>query len=322
MNNMKGLLLVQLGSPAELNSEKIGEYLYEFLGDWHTMGKRLFFWKFVLRHFILPKGKFTSYGKYKRMFDHNGFAEMPLITHSRNFLAAVQKALPDVQVELAYQYGCKPSIQDALESFTSKGISTVHVLPLYPQRSGVTTDAAIDNVLDVARRIRFSGKLLCADGFCFSSAWVRAVSETIKPYVDESSTLVLSWHSVQSWRIEKGDPYEKDCEQSSRDIGMLLGVTPVIAYQSKFGDGKWLGPSLIETVTKLGRENKPVVIACPAFTVDNLETIYEIDDEISEIYKNAGGTSLKRVPCLNADPAWIKALVEEILPNLKFVERN
>lgn len=322
MSKMSGLLLVQLGSPAELNTEKIAEYLYEFLGDWHTIGKKLFFWKFLLRHCIIPKAKFKSYAKYKRMFDRNGFTEMPLVTYSNAFLKSVREALPEIQVELAYQYGCKPSVKDALAAFAAKGISTIHVLPLYPQRAGVTTDAAIDLVLETARQTGFKGTLLFANGFYKASAWVREVSDLIKPYLQPEDTLVVSCHSIQEHRVMQGDPYKDDCEASAKAIGELLGVTPVLAYQSKAGHGKWLGPSLVETVQKLGSGHKPIVIVSPAFTADNLETISEIDDEVAEIYKAAGGTNLKRVPCLNANPSWVKAFTQEILPDLEFVEKT
>ncbi len=323
MKESEGLLLVQLGSPAELSEESSAEYLYEFLGDWHTLGKKLFFWKFLLKHIILPKGKITSFKKYQKMFAANGFTEMPLVTHSNQFLQAVKKLLPGSSIKLAYQYGCKPSIADALHEFEAEGIDTVNVLPLYPQRAGVTTQAANDKAIETAAKINFKGRLRTTEGFCYNAAWIREVANSIKPYLSADDTLIISWHGLQTWRVEKGgDPYRDDCEASTKAIGEALGVTPTIAYQSKYGKGKWLGPSLFETVKKLGAAHKPIVIANPIFTADNLETIFEIDDEVAAVYKAAGGTSLKRVPCLNANETWVKAFVEEILPTLEFKQET
>lgn len=321
MNKKEGLLLVQLGSPASLDIGNIAEYLYEFLGDWHTLGKKLFFWKFLLRHVIIPKGKFTSQAKYKRMFEHNGFTEMPLVTYSKQFLQSVQNALPGQNIELAYQYGSKPSIKDALQKFTEQGVETVKVVPLYPQRAGVTSQAAIDMVHETAMSMGFKGSLLYTNGFCHTEAWVREVSSLVKEQLEPHDTLVVSYHAIQSFRVEKlKDPYKDDCEASTAAIGMRLGTTPVLAYQSKAGHGKWLGPTLVDTVKKLGAEHKSIVIVSPAFTADNLETISEIDDEIAGVYYAAGGTKLKRIPCLNSNENWIKAFVQEILPNLDFKE--
>lgn len=320
MNKIEGLFFVQLGSPEALDTEKIAQYLYEFLGDWHTLGKKIFFWKFLLRHMILPKAKLTSLGKYKRMFDRNGFTEMPLVTYSNAFVNKIRKQMPDLPVELAFQYGCKPSVKDALENFRKKGVETIRVVPLYPQRAGVTTDAANDMVRETAKEMHLAAKILYANGFYKSKAWVREIVKLVQPILQPEDTLIVSCHAIQSWRVEKGDPYKDECEASAKAIGEALGVTPVLAYQSKAGHGKWLEPTLIDTVKKLGAEHKPIVIVSPIFTADNLETISEIDDEVAEIYKAAGGTSLKRVPCLNDNDSWVKAFVEEVLPNIEFKE--
>lgn len=338
------LLLVQLGSPANLDVDDIETYLHQFLGDWHTIGKKSLFWKLLLKFVILPKGKFSSYDKYLQMFNSNDFKEMPLVTYSEEFLTALRRkfvasdALEQHKVEdyvtirLAYQYGCTPSISETLKQLEKDGVDTVHMLPLYPQRSGVTTQAAIDNVLDCARKIKFKGKILSATGFCQNEAWAREVAKNISEQIEEEDTLLVSFHSIQSWRVENAsDPYRSDCEQSFKNIcqslaeiaGDKFSGEAHLVYQSKYKpgklpSGKWLGPSLAETLQQLGEQNKPVVVVSPVFTADNLETIYEIDDEVSQIYYSAGGPRLKRIPCLNANPDWITAFVEEILPALKF----
>lgn len=339
-----GLLLVQLGSPASLNISDIETYLHRYLGDWHTMGKKSIFWQLLLKYIILPKAKYTSYGKYSRMFTRNNFTEMPLVTYSREFLAAVRKEFANSEavkqnritnyssISLAYQFGCKPSIEETLKQFEEEGIDTVHVLPLYPQRAGVTTQSAIDSVLECAKKIQFKGNILVANGFCQNPAWVREVAKTISEQIEPEDTLVISCHSIQSWRVKNGrDPYQIDCEQSVRDISAMLREfagdkyqgEALTVYQSRYRSGKvpsrkWLGPSLVETVQHLGAQKKPIIVVTPVFTADNLETISEVDDEIAEVYYKAGGPRLKRVPCLDARPSWIKAFVEEILPAAKF----
>lgn len=338
------LLLVQLGSPASIDVNDIKAYLGQFLGDWHTTGKKSLFWKLLLKFVILPRGKYTSQAKYIKMYNRYHLTEMPLVKHSRQFLEAVQaeyKAFASSEqhndtsyadIQLAFQYGCKPSTADILKEFEQKGIDTVHVLPLYPQRSEVITQAAIDNVLDSAKRINFKGKILSTSGFYRNEAWVNEVAASINEQIEKDDALIVSCHAIQSWRVEKKhDPYRDDCELTRKLLSAKLhelagdrfsGETYLV-YQSKFKpgklpSGKWLSPTLAETAQKLGAQGKSIVIVCPVFTADNLETLHEIDDDVASIYYNAGGTKLKRISCLNARPSWARAFVREILPSLDF----
>ncbi len=90
----------------------------------------------------------------------------------------------------------------------------------------------------------------------------------------------------------------------------------LVSYQSRFGVGKWLGPSTNDTLTELGKAGAKVIVVCPAFTVDNLETFHEIDIEAKKIFLNAGGQDWQRVPCLNASPKWITDFANHIALDL------
>lgn len=318
MKTKEGLLLVQLGSPESLSVDKIEEFLYAYLGDRHTLGNPPPFWKFILKHFVLPKGKFTSFAKYERMFRENNLVRMPLPERSLEFLEKLRPELPDFAVELAFQYGCKPGLLGTVKKFMELGIEKLRVVPLYPQRAGVTTGAALESARKAILEARFQGEAVYANGYFKPAAWAREVANDIRPKLGKNDTLVLSWHSVQLERIRKGDPYQKDCEASAKAIGELLGVEPVLAYQSKFGRGKWIGPSLTETFQKLGEEHRDIVISNPSFAVDNLETIDEINGEGRKLFKAAGGGNFTYIECLNAKASWVKAFAHEILPALEF----
>lgn len=318
MNSRKGFLLVQLGSPENLSPKKIGEYLYDFLGDSHTLGNPPFFWKPLLRFVIIPLSRKKSLAKYQRMFERNHFTEMPLVSYSTVFLEKLRKELPETPVELAYQYGCKPCLEESIEKLSSLGVEEIYVVPLYPQRSAVTTGAALDQVKMALSKTSFVGKTFYAEGFFSHSAWVQEVVRSIQGFLKPNTSLVLSFHGVQESRVRNGDPYEMDCEESARLIGEALGVKPFVAYQSKYGKGKWLSPSLLETLEKLGRSKGSVLVATPAFTADNLETIFEIDDEARGFFTEAGGESFERVPCLNDSDSWVKVFAHEVLKDLPY----
>lgn len=314
----KGILLVQLGSPEGLNLKKIGEYLYDFLGDPHTLGNPPPFWKLLLRFLIIPMSRKKSLAKYSRMFEANGFTEMPLVSISRSFLFRLRKELPNIPIELAYQYGCSPRLEESIQKFSALGVKEICVVPLYPQRSGVTSGAVFDQVKKAISKTSFQGQVLAADGFCYHKSWDREIAKSIQEKYSPSIPLVLSFHGVQEARIKQGDPYEKDCEASAKLIGDLLGVKPIIAYQSKYGKSKWIGPSLLSVLSELSSEHKKIVVATPAFTADNLETIYEIDEEAREYFESLGGKELVRVPCLNDSESWVKTFAHEILPELSY----
>ncbi len=320
MTQSNGILLIQLGSPENLSEKAIATYLKEFLGDPHTLGKSSFFWNLLLNGIIVPFGKKKSFQKYKRLFEIGNFSEMPLVSYSNVFLKKLRQEISTTPIEIGFQYGCKPSIQDALQRLTAQGCHSVLAVPLYPQRSDVTSGAAIEQVKNAAAQIQFKGSVAAANGFFARPAWAREMANSIRPFLEPSDTLVLSFHGVQQWRIDNGDPYEKDCIDGAQAIGNLLNTSPKVCYQSKYGTGKWLSPSLIQTLQELGQQKKNVVIASPAFTVDNLETIYEIDDEAQEIFKNAGGKIFKRVPCLNDSDSWVHSFAHEILPSLPLNE--
>lgn len=320
MKTKEGLLLVQLGSPESLSVDKIEEFLYAYLGDRHTLGNPPPFWKFILKHFVLPKGKFTSFAKYERMFRETGLTKMPLPERSLEFLEKLRPELPGTAVELAFQYGCKPDLPASVKTLMELGVEELKVVPLYPQRAGVTTGAALESARQAILGAKFQGRATYANGYFKPRAWAREVANDIRPKLHEGETLVLSWHSVQVERILKGDPYQSDCEASAAAIGEELGVKPVIAYQSKFGGGKWLGPSLTETFKKLGGEHRDIVVANPSFAVDNLETIDEINGEGRKLFKAAGGGNFTYVECLNAKDSWVKAFAHEVLPALEFQE--
>lgn len=318
MPETEGILFIQLGSPESLDKKAIGKYLYEFLGNKHTLGNPPFFWKPLLRSVILPKAKNASFEKYRKMFELGNFSEMPLVTHSKNFLSKVQEEFPEKKVALAFQYGSSPSIRDILLKWKSESVNKIYALPLYPQRAGATTEAAKDSLIEGVKKTHYLGNVFFAEGFSHLSAWISESANLIAPFLKKNSTLLLSFHGMQQWRIDAGDPYEIDCQKSAQSIGEALSTTPIICYQSRYGKGKWLSPSLTSTLQHLGEKHADVVISTPSFIADNLETIFEIDYEAKEIFLRAGGKNFTRAPCLNARNSWVRAFAREIFPALSF----
>ena len=312
LKQKEGVLLLQLGSPKSLTVKSVREYLLSFLGDPNTLGNPPFFWQPLLRYVIAPSRAKKSALKYQEMCENAGVTEMPLITYTREFTAGVQRELKDCAIVLhAYQHGASPSIKEALEKFLALGVSSVRAVPLYPQRSGATSMAALNQLKQELHRFP-SLSVSASNGFADHPAWVKNIADSIRPYQDDSSTILVSWHGMQKKRIALGDPYEADCRRSILALENALGVSLKVSYQSKFGLGKWLSPSTLQMLKELGRARAKVVVVCPAFTVDNLETLHEIDIEAKEAFFKAGGVHWKRVPCLNTSPKWIYDFAHQI----------
>jgi ferrochelatase len=124
--------------------------------------------------------------------------------------------------------------------------------------------------------------------------------------------LVMSFHGVPRFTLERGDPYHCECQKSGRLLAEALSLRPedyAITFQSRFGRAEWLKPYTLETVTALGRQKlRRIDVVCPGFVSDCLETLEEIGIENKAAFLSAGGGEFHYIPCLNESEAWIEAL--------------
>lgn len=314
-----GFLLVQLGSPRTPSVADVRDYLIEFLGDPLVVKPRPLFWTLLLRLVIAPRRAPHSALLYKEMLDAAEGQEMPLVRHTRAFAEAIQKQVGTVAaVAYCFQYGSEPSPATAIQQLIEQGCTDICVIPLYPQRAGATTDAACAGVERIMRALKSQDIQAHwhRGGFAIQEFWVQAQADLIAASVQNlalpPTDIVFSFHGYPAARIAQGDPYEQDCQASARAITANLRARKNwprdlefhTAYQSRFGRQRWLEPSTADTLQTLGRHGSSVLVVCPSFTTDNLETLVEVDHELRDQFFSAGGRAWDRVPCLNAIPAW------------------
>ena len=68
-------------------------------------------------------------------------------------------------------------------------------------------------------------------------------------------------------------------------------------------------PYTDEALVRLAQSGvRRLVVLCPAFVADCLETLEEIGMRGRQAFLEAGGTSFTLAPCLNVHPLWIEAL--------------
>lgn len=325
-----GVLLVNLGTPDAPTAAAVRRYLAEFLADPRVVEIPQMAWKPILHGVVLRLRPARSAERYATIWSKDG---SPLLVHSQRqrtllvgYLGQRLKALglpsDHSQVELGMRYGT-PSIGDALGRLRDGGCNRVLVLPLYPQYASSTTGSALDAVYAATRRMRRIPAVRVIDAYHDDRGYIGAVVQGINDYWMKNgrpNKLVLSFHGVPRRTLDLGDPYHCHCQKTARLVATELGLQPQqysVAFQSRFGRGKWLTPYTLPTLVGLAKEGmRRVDVACPGFVSDCLETLEEIALEAKGAFLKAGGAEFHAIPCLNERPAWIAAMADLALRNL------
>lgn len=318
-----GILLVNLGSPAAPTVPSIRKFLAEFLADPRVVDLPRLLWLPLLKGVVLPFRPRRIREKYEAVWMPEG---SPLIVWSQRQREAVERELEArghrVAVALGMRYG-EPSLQVALQQLVDQGCARILVLPLYPQYSTSTTATVIDRVQELAGKMGARVEFRHVERFFDDRGYIAATAHRVRDFWARSGRgdkLVMSFHGVPQRMIDRGDPYERECKASARLIAEALHLTSdqyVVTFQSRFGRAQWLQPDTQATVVELAQQGCKVVdVVCPGFVADCLETLEEIAMGCKAAFESAGGQSLRHVPALNADLAWIGALASLVEHNL------
>jgi ferrochelatase len=303
---MPKILLVQIGSPKSVSAEDVKNYQRAFLSDPLVVSPKPIFWKYILEYFILPKRSVKTAALYKEMLEKSENGEMPQFYNTR---VLAQK----LDCAYCFLYSGNPSSKEALQKLHEQGCEEIIVFPLHPQRGGATTGAAFAAVPN-SPQLKFYSKGFAGEKFYIDSQ-VKLIEKTYAETETKPTDIVFSFHGYPKKRAIK-ENYLSDCETTVRLISEKLSFSfkSHTAFQSKFSAScKWLAPSSEDVIKLLEKKNASVMVVCPGFVSDNLETIIEIDKDLRKIFESYGGKSWCRVPCLNTDEFWISGLREFIL---------
>ena len=306
MNTRRAILLVNLGTPDDPSEESIRSYLKEFLSDPRVVDLPRWLWLPILNLIILRVRPAKLVAKYQLIW---GALDGPIRNVTKALRDRVQELLLDVPVQIAMTYG-KPSISDALNKIGN--VEEVTVLPLFAQQTGATTGAARDAFNFAAIGQNFKTRFI--SDYHKDPDYIDALVETIarhKMYKDHSPFVVFSYHGIPIWQSTKDPRYHNQCLKTSKLIADRLSLQEAnwrTTFQSRFGPAPWLKPYTDKTMGKLPKEGiKRVLVVCPGFAVDCLETIEEIKLQNREIFLSAGGESCGYVKARNA--SWAHATV-------------
>lgn len=305
-----GLLLVNLGSPDAPTTSAVKRYLAEFLSDPRVVELSPILWKPILHGIVLNSRPRRSAAAYREIWTDDG---APLIAITRKQADALQAYFgPRVLVDWAMRYG-NPAIADRLEALRKQGCDRILVAPLYPQYSGATTATVNDAVFQCLGTMRWQPALRTLPPYHDDPAYISALATEIRgglaalDFVPDA--IVASFHSMPEATLLMGDPYHCQCQKTARLLGEALGRPLTVAFQSRLGRAKWLGPATDATLAGLpGAGISKVAVVTPGFSADNLETLEEIAIRGRETFVEAGGTNFAYLPCLNDSAAGIDML--------------
>jgi ferrochelatase len=319
------VLLVNLGTPQAPTKAALRPYLKEFLSDPRVVEVPRALWWLILNGIILNTRPAASAQKYASIWTPEG---SPLAVHTERQAKLLlgylgQRVRPAPVVEFAMRYG-QPSITEAMERLRRQNCERILVLPLYPQYSASTTATVFDKVFARLSRWRNMPALRTVKHYHDHPAYIAALAQNVRDYWTKNGTpdiLLMSFHGVPRFALEKGDPYHCECQKTGRLLAEALGLAPEryrITFQSRFGRAEWLKPYTAATLEELGRQKAGRVdVLCPGFVADCLETLEEIAIEGKALYLKAGGREYHYIPALNERDDWIRALTEISLENLQ-----
>jgi ferrochelatase len=226
------------------------------------------------------------------------------------------------RVFVAMRYS-RPDSTDALAAIAAAGIRRIVTLTLFPHYSKATTGSSrreFDRALASPRWAPFGFEVTHIDRYAAHDGYLDAMAERvtaawqrIPPHRQTGTVLLFSAHGLPQKFIDEGDPYVGDIEATRRGILERVGLPcrNVLAYQSRTGPVKWIGPGTEETLEALAREGVTDVLVVPlSFVSDHIETLYEVDLLFGEAAAKAGITGYSRTEALNTSPAFIAALAD------------
>jgi ferrochelatase len=330
---MNGLLLINLGTPEAPTPRAVRRYLREFLSDPRVIDIHPLLRALLVHLFILPFRPRRSAAAYQKVWSERG---SPLLMHSLDLAEAVAARLgPGWRVKLGMRYG-QPALDATLSELCAQ-VDRLIILPLYPQLAMSSTGSSLSTVFS-ALAARLNPPPVCVvepffDAPEFLSAFVARGAPVLEK--EQPDHVLFSFHGLPERQMRKADEsgrhclvrsdccaqlcrenrncYRAQCFTTARLLAERLGVSAdryTVCFQSRLGTSPWIVPHTDRVLPELAKAGKRrLVVFCPAFVADCLETLEEIGLRGRDDFLRAGGEALTLVPSLNATPEWADAVV-------------
>jgi ferrochelatase len=325
----KGILLVNLGSPDSTSVGDVRRYLNEFLMDGRVIDTPWMLRRFVVGMILINRPKESAHA-YGKIWTLEG---SPLVVTSKRVRAELQKRF-EIPIELAMRYQ-NPSIENAVQKLATQKIDDLFLIPLFPHYAMSSYESAVERVKEVSAKLALRMKITVQPPYFDSPDYIEALVASAKDDLDSGyDHLLFSFHGIPERHLRKSDPTHCHClvkanccevpspahatcyrAQCFKTVAAFVSVAKIpagkysVSFQSRLGKDPWLKPYTdFELVEFPKRGVKKLLVICPAFVSDCLETIEEINMRGRESFLQAGGKEFAQIPCLNEHPLWISAL--------------
>jgi len=325
-----GVLLVNLGSPDSPSVPDVRRYLREFLMDGRVLDAPWPIRFFVVHGLILPFRPKQSAEAYHKIWTKEG---SPLVATSRKVQVELQRRLP-MPVELAMRYQ-NPSIPEAVARLRDAGVDDVLLIPLFPHYAMSSFETAVERVKEVIAECVPGINLRVQPPYYAADDYIRALVASAEPWLKQDFDLLLfSFHGIPERHLRKSDPTKAHCLQVADCCNVaspahefcyrhqcfatvkafaqkanLPANKYAVSFQSRLGRDPWLKPYTDFELPRFAKEGvRKLLVICPAFVSDCLETLEEIGMRGKETFLRAGGKEFALIPCLNEHPLWLAAL--------------
>lgn len=332
---MKGVLLVNLGSPDSPTPKDVKPYLDEFLMDERVIDVPNWLRNIIVRGIILRTRPKKSAEAYKKIWWEEG---SPLIVISERFAEKVGKKT-EIPLALGMRYGTM-TIKNGLQELNDKGVDEVLLVPLYPHYAMSSYETVVVKTMEEQQLHFRDMKLTTLPAFYKNADYIRVLSERITEGLKDFDYdhILFSYHGIPERHIRKSDPtrfhckidsnccntnsvahnscYRHQCFDTTKRVKKELNLSDdkiSNSFQSRLPNDPWLKPYTdfeFERLAKAGKKNLAVIT--PAFVSDCLETLEEIAMEGKNQFQNAGGGDYKHIPCLNDSDAWVEVMAKWI----------
>ena len=333
-----------MGSPDDCDEPSVKRYLNQFLMDPSVIQLPWLLRRLIVSLLVLPKRPKASAEAYQQIWSNEG---SPLIVYSQQLKESLQQKVKP-PVHLAMRYG-NPSIESQVLAIAeNKTTDEILFIPLYPHFADSTVSTSIIEIERVLKKYQLKLKLTVKPAFYNEDKYINALVNSATPYLSELISesdninhkeiphLLFSYHGLPESHLTKVDPTgnhclkNKDCCSNYSEAHdtcyqhQVLETTRLfveklslskqqysVAFQSRLGRAQWLEPSTTNALIELANKGvQNVIVICPAFVTDCLETLEEIAIRGEQVFIEAGGNSLKLIPCLNTQEDWVDVVAD------------
>jgi protoporphyrin/coproporphyrin ferrochelatase len=313
-----GVLLINLGTPDSTSWWDIRKYLKEFLSDKRVIEVNPILWQIILNLFILTFRPSKTAHAYKKIW-RSETNESPLLYYTRSQAQKLKEKIGDdkIIVDFAMRYG-NPSIKSKLNLLKNAGCENIIILPLYPQYAAATTATVCDEVYRSLMNMRWQPSLQIIPHYESEPAYIDALIHSIRNKLEtinwKPDLIISSYHGIPKKYFDKGDPYYCYCHKTTRLMKERFNKINIkLTFQSRFGPQEWLRPYTDKTLENLPSSGvKNLLVICPGFASDCVETLEEINIQGKKSFLSSGGKNFDLIPCLNDNEDHIN-LFEKLL---------